>query len=198
MSIESEMLSSHHILCHPLFLLSPIFPSISPVFSNESALNIRWPKYWTFSISPSNEYSGLISFRIDLFDFLAVQGTQESSPTPQFESINSTINAFFLELHNIVTTCWNGQFTFLSPPLYFKIFFHCIPITWNCNRYRVNCSCLENPRDGGDWWAALYGVAQSWTQLKWLSSSSKLFNKDLLNKWMTTFYESSGMQIIVM
>ena len=64
MSIESVMPSSHLILCHPLLLLSSIFPSIR-AFSNELALRIRWPKYWSFSISPSNEYSGLISFRID-------------------------------------------------------------------------------------------------------------------------------------
>ena len=82
MSIESVMLSSHLILCHPFLLLPSIFPSIK-VFSNELALCIRWPNYWSFSISPSNEYSGLISFRMDLFDLLAVQGTQESS-APQF------------------------------------------------------------------------------------------------------------------
>ena len=75
MSIESVMPSNHLILCHPLLLLPSIFPSIR-VFSNESVL-IRWPKYWSFSISPSSEYSGLISFRIDWFD-LAVQGTLKS------------------------------------------------------------------------------------------------------------------------
>ena len=71
-SIESVMPSNHLILCHPLLFLLSIFPSIR-VFSNESALHIRWPKYWSFSfsISPSNEYSGLISFRIDWFDLLA-------------------------------------------------------------------------------------------------------------------------------
>ena len=77
MSIESVMPSSHLILCRPLLLLPSIFPSIR-VFSNESVLYIRWPKYWSFSISPANEYSGLISFRIDWFDFLAVQGTLKS------------------------------------------------------------------------------------------------------------------------
>ena len=82
---------------HPLSSPSPpsIFPSIR-VFSNESALHIRWPKYWSFhfSISPSNEHSGLISFRTDWLDLLAVQGTQESSPTPQFKSINSSELSF--------------------------------------------------------------------------------------------------------
>ena len=79
MSITSVMPSNHLILCHPLLLPPSIFPSIK-VFSNESTLYIRWPKYWnfSFSISPSNEYSGLISFRIDWFDLLAVQGTLKS------------------------------------------------------------------------------------------------------------------------
>ena len=91
MSIEVVMPSNHLILCQPLLLLSSIFPTLM-VFSNESALHIRWPKYWSFSliISPSNEYSGLISFRIDWFDLLAAQGTLKSLPAPQFESINSS------------------------------------------------------------------------------------------------------------
>ena len=79
MSVESVMSSNHLTLCHPLLLLPSIFPSIR-VFSSESALHIRWPKYWSFSftISSSNEYSGLISFRIDCFYLLAVQGTLKS------------------------------------------------------------------------------------------------------------------------
>ena len=79
MSIESVMPSNHLILCRPLLLLPSIFPSIR-VFSNESTLHIRWPKYWSFSsnISPSNEHSGLISFRMDWLDLLAVQGTLKS------------------------------------------------------------------------------------------------------------------------
>ena len=79
MSIESVMSSKHLILCRPLLLLHSVFPSIK-VFSSESVLRIRWPKYWSFSfsISPSNEYSGLISFRIDWLDLLAVQGTLKS------------------------------------------------------------------------------------------------------------------------
>ena len=79
MSIESVMPSNHLILCHPLLLPPSIFPSIS-IFSNESVLRIRWPKYWSFSlnISPSNEYSGLISFRMNWLDLLAVQGTPKS------------------------------------------------------------------------------------------------------------------------
>ena len=79
MSIESVMPSNHLIFCHPLFLLPSIFPSIR-VFSNESVLHIRWAKYWSFSfnISPSNEHPGLISFRMDWLDLLAVQGTLKS------------------------------------------------------------------------------------------------------------------------
>ena len=80
MSIESVMPYNHLILCHPLLLLPSIFPSIR-VFSNESVLHIRWPKYWSFSffsISPSNEYSGLISFRMEWLDLLAVHGTLKS------------------------------------------------------------------------------------------------------------------------
>ena len=78
-SIESVMPSNHLILCHPLLPRPSIFPSIR-VFSNESVLHIRWPKYWSFhfNISPSNEYSGLISFRMDWLDLLAVQGTLKS------------------------------------------------------------------------------------------------------------------------
>ena len=95
MSIESVMPSNHPILCLPLFLPPSIFPSIR-VFSNESALRIRWPKYssFSFNLSLSNEYSGLISFRMDWLDLLAVQGTQEYSPKPQFKSINSLALSF--------------------------------------------------------------------------------------------------------
>ena len=94
MSIESLMSSSHLILCHPL-LLPPISPSIR-VFSKESTLCMRWPNYWSFSfsISPSKEHPGLISFRMDWLDLLAVQGTLESSPTAQFKSINSSVLSF--------------------------------------------------------------------------------------------------------
>ena len=78
MSIESVMLSNHLFLCHPLLLLPSIFPNIR-VFSNESVFHLRWPQYWSFSISPSNEYSeGLNYFRIDWLDFFAIQGTLKS------------------------------------------------------------------------------------------------------------------------
>ena len=96
MSIESVVPSSHLILCHPLLLLPSIFPSIR-VFSNESALHIRWPKYWSFSfnISSSSEYSELISFRMDWLDLLAVQGTLKSLlQYHRSKSINSSAFSF--------------------------------------------------------------------------------------------------------
>ena len=97
--IESVMPSNHLILCRPLLLPPSIFPSFR-VFSKESVLHIRWPKYWRFSsnISPPNEYSRLISFRIDRLDLLAVQGTLESSPTPQFKSVNFLVLSFLYSL----------------------------------------------------------------------------------------------------
>ena len=97
-SIELVMPSNHLILCHPLLLLPSLFPSFR-VFSNQSALRIRWPKYWSFSfsISPSNEYSGSISFRTDWFDFLAVQGIFKS--LLQHHSLKASVlqcSAFFM------------------------------------------------------------------------------------------------------
>ena len=101
-SIEYVMPSNHLILCHPLLLLPSLFPSIR-VFSNEPVLHIIWPKYWSFSfsISPSNEYSGLISFRIDWFDLLAVQGTLKS--LLQHHNSKASIlrrSAFFIVQHS--------------------------------------------------------------------------------------------------
>ena len=95
LSIELVMPSSHLILCRPLLLLPPIPPRIR-VFSNESTLHMRWPKYWSFSlsISPSNEQSGLVSFRMDWLDLLAIQ---ESSPTPQFKSISSSLRRSYFQ-----------------------------------------------------------------------------------------------------
>ena len=108
MSIKSVMSSNHLILCHPLLLLPSIFPSIG-VLSNESALHIRWPKYWSFSfsISPSNEHPGLISFRMNWLDLLAVQGTLKS--LLQHHSSKASIlrcSAFFIVQlsHPYVTT----------------------------------------------------------------------------------------------
>ena len=96
MSIESVMPSNHLILCHPLLFLSSIFPNIR-VFSKESALRIRWPKYWSISISPSNEYSGLISFNIDWLDLLAVQETLTS--LFQYHSSKTSVNVSTLYKH---------------------------------------------------------------------------------------------------
>ena len=98
MSIESVLPSNHLILCHPLLLLPSVFTNIR-VFSNESVLCIRWPKHWIFSfrISPSNEYSGLISFRMDWLDLLVVQGTLKS--LPQLHSSKASVlrcSAFFI------------------------------------------------------------------------------------------------------
>ena len=106
MSIESVMPSNHLILCHPLLLPPSIFPSIK-VFSNDSALHIRWPKNWSFSISPSNKYSGLISFKMDSFDLLVVQGTLKS--LLQYHSSKAWIlwhSAFFMVQlsHPYITT----------------------------------------------------------------------------------------------
>ena len=97
MSLELVMPSNHLILCHPLFLLSSVFPSIR-FFSNESVLCIRWPKYWSFSfsINPSNECSGLISFRVDWFDLLAVQGTLKSLQHHSSEASVLLRSAFFI------------------------------------------------------------------------------------------------------
>ena len=127
MSIELVMPSNHLILCHPLLLLPPIPPSIR-VFSNESALRVRWPKYWSFSfsISPSSEHPGLISFRMDWLDLLAVQGTLKS--LLQHHSSNASIlrhSAFFtVQLsHPYMTTGKTIALTrrtfvvFLSSPL---------------------------------------------------------------------------------
>ena len=107
MSIELMIPSNHLILCHALLLLPSIFPSIR-VFSNESALHIRWPNYWSFSfsISPSSEYSGLMSFRIDWSDFFAVQGTLKSLQHHSSKASVLQCSAFFMvqPSHPYVTT----------------------------------------------------------------------------------------------
>ena len=111
MSIESVMPSNHLILCRPLLLLPLIFPSIR-VFSNESAVRIRWPKYWSFSfnISPSSEYSGLISYRMDWLDFLAVQGALKS--LLQHHSSKASIlrhSAFFIVQLTSIHDYWKNH-----------------------------------------------------------------------------------------
>ena len=115
MSIESVMPSSHLILCHPLLLLPSIPPSVR-VFSNESALHIRWPKYWSFSFSirPSNEHPGLISFRMDWLDLLTVQGTLKSllqHHSSKFFVSHSLALSF---LHSLIIPCIMSWYGFLS------------------------------------------------------------------------------------
>ena len=131
MSTESVTPSNHLILCHPLFFLPPIPSSIS-VFSNESALPIRWPKYWSFSfnISPSNEHPGLISFRMDWLDLLAVQGPLKSSPTPQFKSLAYHYDTNYPCIHKWKLVCRRffrlvliSIFSTLSLPFVFFVFF---------------------------------------------------------------------------
>ena len=111
MSIQSVMPSNHLILCQPLLLLPSIFPGIR-VFSNESSLCITWPKYWSFCISPFNEYSRLISFRIDWFNVLAVQGT----PTLQFKSINSlALSLLYVPILTSIHDYWkNHSFDYMD------------------------------------------------------------------------------------
>ena len=111
MSIESVMPSNYLILCRPLLLLLSMFPSIR-VFSNEAALRIRWPKYWSFSfsISPSNEYSGLISFTIDGFDFLVVQGPLKSLLQHDSSSINSSVlNLLYVPTLTSIHDSWKNH-----------------------------------------------------------------------------------------
>ena len=148
MSIESVVPSNHLILCHPLLLLPPIFPSIR-VFSSVSVLHIRWPKYWSFSTSSSNEYSGLISVRINWFDLLAVQGTLKSllqnhsskaSIPGGSDSKKSACNA---EDPGSIPGSGRSPGGEHGDPL--------------------QDSCLENSMDKGAWWATVHGVAKSGT-----------------------------------
>ena len=156
MSIELVMPSSHLILYHPLLFLSPIPPS--RVDSNESTLCMRWPKYcsFSFSISPSKEHPGLISFRM-VGSPCSPRDCQESSPILQFKSINSLVLSF--PYSPTLTSIGEGNGT----PLQY--------------------SCLENPMEGGAWWAAVHGVAKSWTQL---SDFPFTFHFHALEKEMAT------------
>ena len=127
MSIESVMPSNHFILCHPLLLLPSIFPSIR-VFSSESAFHIRWPKYWGFRFSPSNEYSGLISFRIDWFDLLAVQGTLSNlSPFFSHPVLQNPVYFLFLASQSLLhplypsSQCWNHSFLHHQWPTFHQV-----------------------------------------------------------------------------
>ena len=196
MSIESVMPSNHLILCHPLLLLPSIFPSFK-VFSNESVLCIRWPKNqsFSFSIIPSKEIPRLISFRMDWLDLLAVQGTLKS--LLQHHSSKASIlqwSVFFMVQlsHPHMTT---GKVIALTRWAFvdevMSLLFNMLSrlVIGEGNGKPLQCSCLENPRDGGAWWAAVYGVAQSRTRLKWLSSSRLVItflprSKRLLVSWL--------------
>ena len=160
MSIESVMLSNHLILCHPFLLLLSLFLSIR-VFSNESALQIRWPKYCSFNISPSNKYSGLISVRIDWFDLLSVLGTlwrRQWQPTLVLLPGKSHGQRSL-----VGCTPWGRKESDTTERHHFHFSLSCIG---EGNGNPLQCSCLENPRDGGACWAAVYGVTQSRTRLK--------------------------------
>ena len=186
MSIELVMPSNHLILCCPLLLLPSIFPSIR-VFSNESALPIRWPKDWSFSfnIIPSNEHSGLISFRMDWLDLLTAQRTLKS--ILQHHSSKAWIlrcSAFFTEkamAPHSSTLAWKipcaeepGRLQSMGSLRVRHDWVTSLSLsrTGEGNGNPLQYSCLQNPRDRGAWWAAIYGVTQSQTWLKWLSSSS--------------------------
>ena len=163
MFIELMRPSNHLILCHPLLLLPSIFPSIR-VFCNESALPIGWPKYWSFSfsISPFNEYSGLISFRIDWFDLLAVQGTLKRQSLLQHHGSKASIlwrSAFFIVQlsHPYMTTGKTialTRWTFVGKVM--SLLFNMLSrlVKWVAgegNGNPLQYSCLENPMDRGAW-----------------------------------------------
>ena len=190
MSIKSVIPSNHLILCCPLLLPPSIFPSIR-LFSNESLLPMRWAKYWSFSfsISPSNEYSGLISFRMYWLDLLAVQGTLKS--LLQHHSSKASIlwrSAFFMVQFShpymttgktIVLTRW----TFVGKVM--SLLFNMLSrlVIRESNGTPLQYSCLENPMRGGAWWAAVDRVAKSWT---WLSKFNFTFHFHALEKEMET------------
>ena len=160
MSIESVMPSNYLIFCCPLLLLLSMFPNIR-VFFNESTLPIRWPKYWSFSfsISLSNEYSGLVSFRIDWFDLLAVQGTLKS----------------LLQHHSLkASVLWHSVFFMaqLSPSIHDYWLYRPLSTKW-CLCFLICClghdnplqnSCLESSMDRV-WEATVHRVTKSWTRL---------------------------------
>ena len=157
-SIESVMPSNHLIFCCPLLLPPSIFPSIR-VFSNESVLRSRWPKYWSFSfsISPSNEYSGLISFRMDCLDLLAVQGTLKS--LIQHHSSKASVlhcSAFFIvqRSHPYMTTGKTTtltRWTFVDKVM--SLLFNMLSrlVIGEGNGTPLQYSCLANPMDRGAW-----------------------------------------------
>ena len=189
MSIESVMPSNHHILCCLLLLLLSIIPSIPRVFSTELALPIRWPKCWSFSISPSNEYSGLISFRIDWSDLLAVQGILKH--LLQHHSSKASVlqhSAFFMvQLSHLYPTTGKTITltlrTFVSKVVSLLLNMLSRFVIGEDNGTPLQYSCLENPMDGEAWWAAVHGVARSRT---WLSDLTFTCHFHALEKEMAT------------
>ena len=169
------MPSNHLILCHPLLLLPSVFPSIR-VFSNESVLHIRWPKYWRFGISPSNEYSGLISFRMDWLDLFAVQGSLKGlpSPTPQFKSINFSLLSFLYGpiLTSIESVMPSSHLILCHPllllpptPPSIRVFSNESLFAWGGQSTGVSASASVLPTNTKDW------SPLSWTG--WISLQSK-------------------------
>ena len=140
MSIELVMLFNHLILCHPLLLLPSVFPTIR-VFSNKSILCIMWLRYWSFnfSVCPSNEYSGLISFTIDWFDLLAVQGTLKT--LLQHQSSDASIYVYMSAKDIISTTFW---------------------LPWWLNAYRIHLQCRRHRRCGFDPWVRKVPWRRKW------------------------------------
>ena len=182
MSIEKVLLSNHLILCRPLLLMPSIFPSIR-VFSSESALHIRWPKYWSFSfsfsISPSNEYSGLIFFRIDWFA-LAIQGIIKS--LLQHHNLKASVlwcsTFFMIQLSHPYMTMGKTIALIIGVSLVAQMVKNppanardlgLITVLGRSlgeeNGNPLQYSCLENPTDRGAWWVTVHGVAKSQTQL---------------------------------
>ena len=165
MSIKSVMPFNHLILCHPLRLLPSIFPSIK-VFSNESVLRIRWPKYWSFSfsISPCNEHPGLISFRMDWLDLLAVQGTRKS--LLQHHSLKASTlqhSAFFIvQLSHLYMTIGKTialtRQTFVGKVM--SLLFNMLSrlVIGEGNDNPLQYSCLETPMDCSPPGSSVHGV----------------------------------------
>ena len=147
MSIELVMTSNHLILCHPLLLLPSIFPRIK-VFSKESVLCIGWPKYWSFSISPSSECSGLIFFRIDWLDLLTVQrDSQKPSPTPLLKSISSLAVSFLYgpTLTSIHDYWKNHSFDYTELCLLYNVPHYQYPSPERCICYNCTSTSVDEP-----------------------------------------------------
>ena len=172
MSIESVMPPNYLTLCRPPILLPSIFPSIW-VFSNGSVLHIRWPNYWSFSFnkSPSDEFSGLLFFRVDGFDLLAVQGTLKSLLQHHSSKASVLQHSAFLIVQLSRPYMITGKTialtirTFVGKEM--SLLFNMLSklVIGEGNGTPLQYSCLENPMDGGAWWAAVHGVAKSGTQL---------------------------------